>query len=133
MPGVEGMAEITVEVPARAEYVHVFRTVVASVAARLNFPIEGIDDLRIAVDEAFAHLLGVKVPAADLRMRILAEDGRVEVVASSGATPAEWPATESTRMLTWQVLSALADEAVFERAEGRPAIRFVKRLESRPS
>ena len=43
---------IAISVPARAEFLHVVRTVVGSVAARCNLTIDAIEDLRIAVDEA---------------------------------------------------------------------------------
>jgi hypothetical protein len=45
---------ITVTVPARAEFLHLIRSVVASVAARRDLSIDAIEDLRLAVDEACA-------------------------------------------------------------------------------
>lgn len=48
---------VELTVPASASYVSVLRTVTASLAARRDFTIDEIDDLRIAVDEASALLL----------------------------------------------------------------------------
>jgi anti-sigma regulatory factor (Ser/Thr protein kinase) len=44
------VSPVIATVPARAEFVHVLRTVVAAVAARLDLPYDALDDLRMAVD-----------------------------------------------------------------------------------
>lgn len=121
------MAEIRVSIPARADFVHVLRSVIASVAALRNLSYDDIDDLRIAVDEACAHLLSLRSPATLLVLRISPSEVGIEVVAATDAEPLEWPPSGAQQTLTWQVLSALADEAEFERWDGRPAIRFTKR------
>lgn len=121
------MNEIRVSIPARPDFVHVLRSVIASVAALLNFPYDGIDDLRIAVDEACAHLLSIRSPAHDLALVIRPADDELEVIASIDADSIEWPPSGARQTLTWQVLSALADEADFERTDRGPAIRFAKR------
>jgi serine/threonine-protein kinase RsbW len=122
------MGDVTVSVPARPDFVHVLRSVVASVGALFNFPYDAIDDLRIAVDEACAHLLTVRSPATLLCMRIDASDKAIEIVASTDAEFSEWPPSGARQTLTWQVLSALADDAEFERTVKGPGIRFTKRL-----
>lgn len=121
------MSEITVTVPALAEYVHILRTAVASVAARLNFSYDSIDDLRMAVDEACAHLLAVSLPTSSLTLRMEPSDGSLVVVASTNAEPGEWPPPGARRTLAWQVLSALADEVGFESEGTGAALRMVKR------
>lgn len=124
------MADITVSIPARPEFIHVLRSVIASVAARMNFPYDGIDDLRIAVDEASAHLLSVGQSATSVLLRISTSEAGIEVVASLDADDVGWPPEGAEQTLTWQVLSGLVDEARFERAGGGPAIRFAKKLPS---
>jgi serine/threonine-protein kinase RsbW len=122
------MSDVTVKVPARPEFVHVFRSVIASVAARADFTYDEIDDLRLAVDEACAQLLDVGAETSTLSMMVRPlPGGGVEVVASIDATGAPWPPVGGERTLTWQVLSALTDEARFEHADGRPALRLTKR------
>lgn len=122
------MGDIMVTVPARPEFVHVLRSVIASVAARLNFPFDGIDDLRIAVDEASAHLLQVGADPRHLMLRIRPSDGEIEVEAAVDVNADDWPREGAKDTLTWQVLSSLVDEATFERTDDGPAIRFVKRV-----
>lgn len=126
------MADVTVSVPARPDFIHVLRSVVGAVAARADFTFDAIDDLRLAVDEASAQLLSFNSPATSLTLRIsLTHEGGIELVASTDAdlASAVWPPDGAERTLTWQVLSALADEAHFERAGTGPALRIRKRKE----
>jgi serine/threonine-protein kinase RsbW len=119
--------DIAVSVPARPEFVPVLRSVVASVAARLDFPFDAIQDLRIAVDEACSQLLAVSVAeATTLRLRITPSSDGVELVASTDARRASWPPAEAERSLAWQVIEALADRAAFEEQDGAPALRIAK-------
>lgn len=121
-------AHIVVSVPARAEFLHVLRSVVASVAARLDFPYDAIEDLRIAVDEACAQLLSRGKGATEIRLRIIPTDGAIDVVASADAPEVDWPPPEGEPSLAWQVIEALCDRATLERYDGAPAVRFSKAL-----
>lgn len=53
---------VTVRLPAASAYLSVLRTATAGLAARLDFTLDEIEDLRIAVDEACAMLLTQAVP-----------------------------------------------------------------------
>ncbi len=64
--GFEGRrADVELRLPADSAYVSVLRTTTAGLAARLDFTIDDIEDLRIAVGEACALVL----PEADPRGR----------------------------------------------------------------
>jgi serine/threonine-protein kinase RsbW len=122
------MSDVTVSVPARPEFVHVLRSVIASVAARADLTYDQIDDLRLAVDEACAQLLTLRGTPGALLLRVRAlEGGGLEIVASIDIEGVAWPPAGAERTLTWQVLSALADEARFEQTDGHPALRLTKR------
>ena len=56
--------QVTVRMPADGAYLSVLRTATAGLAARLDFTLDEIEDLRIAVDEACAMLLSQAIPAA---------------------------------------------------------------------
>ena len=119
------VATISIVVPARAEFLHVVRTVVGSVAARGNLTIDAIEDLRIAVDEACAQLLVAK--GASLTARIRASADHVEVVCSTDADVAAWPPEGVQHTLAAQVLQGLADDVAWERDGEGPAVRVAKR------
>jgi serine/threonine-protein kinase RsbW len=118
--------EIRVSAPAHPEYLHVLRSVAASVAARLDFSIDTIEDLKIAVDEAAVQLLRNAL-GGSLELHLLVSPDRLEIVATTDAPSARpWPPEGYERSITWQVLTALTDETSFERRDGA-AVRFTKR------
>lgn len=121
-------ADIVVFVPARPEFLHVLRSVVASVAARVNFPYDAIEDLRIAVDEASADLLSRVQDAAQVRVRVTPSAAGVEVMVSVDSAPDGWPPAETERSLAWQVIEALADEAALVLDGDWAAVRMAKAL-----
>ena len=57
---------VVLRLPAQGAYLSVLRTATASLASRLDFTLDDIEDLRIAVDEACAMLLSQAVAGADL-------------------------------------------------------------------
>ena len=121
------MSEVTVSVPAQPDFVHVLRSVVATVAARADLTFDEIDDLRLAVDEACAQLLALASEATTLTLQISPADGSgLVVIATIDADVPAWPPAGAERTLTWQVLAALADDARFEQVDGRPALRLTK-------
>lgn len=115
---------VIVEVPTAPEQAFVLRSVVASVAARLDLPLDSIEDLKIAVDEAVAHLL--TTGGTRLRMEVLASETGIQVTTSTDASEAPWPPEDFEGSLTWQVLSGLTDDAWFA-LDGGPILRFTKR------
>lgn len=127
-----GLDEITLTVPANEGFVPLLRSMIAAVAARLDIPYDEIDDLRLAIDEAAAHLIALEPRGTMLRLILRPSTDRFEIVSSIDALPDEWPPPGADRTLTWQILSGLADEARFEQENGRAAIRFMKRVGLRP-
>lgn len=121
-------SDVIVTVPSQAAFVHVLRSVAASVAARTDLPVDDIDDLRMAIDEASSQLLLLRPSAATLTLRLHVIEGGVETVVSvDGPAPAGWPPGALRESLAWNVLSGLSDELSFELVAGAPAIRVVKR------
>ena len=128
------MSAVTVTVPARADFVHVLRTVVAAVAARLDLPYDALDDLRIVVDEASSALLGIRSSAqTTLTVQLTPREEELELLVCTDAAGASWPGPEVERSLAWKVLGALTDEARFESRPDGPAVRVSKRFAERAS
>ncbi len=98
---------VTVRLPAASAYLWVLRTATAGLAARLDFTLDEIEDLRIAVDEACAMLLAEAVPGTDLECEFeLTGDAMriaVSVLTVSGTEP-------SRDTFAWTVLSSLAGD-----------------------
>ena len=97
--------EITIRLPARSIYVAVLRTAIAGVAARCDFNLDEIEDLRIAVDEACGLLLHDAAPGSSLSCHFAARtDSLVAAVSSQVMTP-RLPDPAS---FGWLVLNSLA-------------------------
>jgi len=91
--------------PAESAYLSVLRTATAGLAARLDFTLDEIEDLRIAVDEACAMLLPQALPGTSLecefKLGTYAMTVAVSVQAANGRPP-------SRETFSWTVLNALA-------------------------
>jgi serine/threonine-protein kinase RsbW len=102
-----GPTDVVVSVPARPEFMQLLRAAVGSLAARVDFTYEAIDDLRIAVDEACAMLLSQAVPGADLECEFSLQDASMRVSVSVLTLDGQEPSRDT---FAWTVLSALAGD-----------------------
>jgi serine/threonine-protein kinase RsbW len=91
----------------------------AGLAARLDFTLDDIEDLRMAVGEACALVLEHAAYGGDLRAAYELSDGSIRVSVSADADGDVEPDEDS---FGWQVLTALTSEVVTRR-EG--ALRWV--------
>ncbi len=96
---------VTVRMPADGAYLSVLRTATAGLAARLDFTLDDIEDLRIAVDEACAMLLSQAIPGSSLECSFTLEP---ECMVISVSVPSLNPRPPSADTFAWTVLSALA-------------------------
>jgi serine/threonine-protein kinase RsbW len=98
------------------------RTVAADLAARADFDLDSIDDLRMAVDDLCAMLVRVAPADATLRCRFTAHPERIVVAADVEVEDGTEP--PPTRSFGWRVLECLADEVSAEalpRELGQPS------------
>ncbi len=114
-------ADVELRLPADGVYVSVVRTTTAGLAARLDFLIDDIEDLRIAVGEACAMVLPVAEPDSRLTCSYFLAPGRLAVEVAVSAAAASAPEYDS---FAWQVLSTMATRAEADTSEGRFAIRL---------
>ena len=103
--GREARDQVTVCMPAEGAYLSVLRTATAGLAARLDFTLDEIEDLRIAVDEACAMLLGQAVPGTGLECTFTLGRDLMTISVSVLSQTARPPASDT---FAWTVLSALA-------------------------
>ncbi|MET7276711.1 anti-sigma regulatory factor [Kribbella sp. NPDC005582] len=111
-------AEVRLSIPADGAYIAVPRSVVGNLAARNDFTVDAIDDLRIAVDEACSLLLP---QATDGLLECVFQlDPPQLTVRTSAVVPDGW--TPDTTSFGWTVLTALVETAAVETVDGRLTI-----------
>ncbi len=116
----------SVDVPASPAFVQVLRNVVAGVAARLDMPIDQIEDIRLAVTEAASILLGEGDPTT-LRMTIGRDDDTLDVTLTSDGRVDPWPSERVMASWPWLVVKGLTDQLRADQGDGAgPSIGFTK-------
>ena len=118
--------EIDLRVPARPEFLHVARSVVGAAALRHDFTYEGLDDLRLAVDEAGTRLV-LAAPDRNLLLRFSPRGRMVEIVLSVDVGLPGFPSDEEREGVAWTVIEALVDEVDAGSDDGTAWIRLIKR------
>jgi serine/threonine-protein kinase RsbW len=114
-------ADVELRLPADGVYVSVVRTTTAGLAARLDFLIDDIEDLRIAVGEACAMVLQEADLDSDLVCSYYLSPGQLTVEVAVSAGSPEGPEYDS---FAWQVLSTMATKADADASDGRFAVRL---------
>ena len=111
----DGMSTVEVRTSATAALIPTIRAVASDLAARADFDLDAISDLRMAVDEACATLVDVAAPASMLRCVFRVHAEHIEVHVHVHADSAD--ATVSTDTFGWRVLQTLADHVEALRQE----------------
>ena len=111
----ERRPDVELRMPADSAYVSVLRTTTAGLAARLDFTIDDIEDLRIAVGEASAMVLPAADPGSDLVCSFHMSPGRLTVSVTVAVSEPPAPDYDS---FAWQVLTTLATEATADTDRG---------------
>lgn len=98
---------VTVTVPAEGAYLALLRMVTAGLAARLDFNVDEIEDLKIAVDEACAMLLAQALAGSDVRVGFTVADDSIAIEVAVPTIEGQEPSRDT---FSWTVLTALAGE-----------------------
>jgi serine/threonine-protein kinase RsbW len=129
-----GGSVVEVRTSASAALIPTIRAVASDLAARADFDLDAISDLRMAVDEACATLVDVASPDSALHCSFTVRGSMIEVEARVDTTGPE--STVSTDTFGWRVLQTLADEVELRKdggAGGRTVgIRLHKRADPAP-
>ena len=127
-------AVIEVLTAASSLVIPTIRTVAADLAARADFDLDSIDDLRMAVDDACAMLVRIAAPNARLRCTFSVRSDRVQITTEVDAAVDSLP----TGSFGWWVLTCLADEVtavglpMAAGQYGRVCISLIKNAETSP-
>ncbi|HYZ37644.1 MAG TPA: ATP-binding protein [Pseudonocardiaceae bacterium] len=99
---------IELRTTASAVVIPVVRAVAADLAVRADFGVESIDDLRMAVDDACAMLVGIAAKGATLSCRFTVRPDRIEAVAKVDVEDGAQALPIGS--FGWRVLECLAEE-----------------------
>ena len=110
---------VLLSLPAEADYASVLRTTAAAIAARCELTYDRLEDVRLAVDEAFAQVLSFIDVNATVECHFQDAPGDLRFVLSG---PTLLHGDLPTNSFSWTVLSALADELRAVVEDGRLSI-----------
>jgi serine/threonine-protein kinase RsbW len=99
--------DVELRIPADSAYLAVLRTATAGLAARLDFTLDDIEDLRIAVDEACAMVLPQAREHSDLNCTFELAATRLTVAVTATCDAPKPPNRDG---FAWTVLCALTNE-----------------------
>ena len=114
---------VELRVPASGAYLAVLRTAAAGLAARLEFTIDDIEDLRIAVDEACALLLPLATPGSRMTCRFDLRPHQFQVAVSVPSSTTDPPSRDT---FAWTVLTALAGDVDASISDGHVTLTLRK-------
>ncbi len=112
----DGASSVEVRTSASAALIPTIRAVASDLAARADFDLDAISDLRMAVDEACATLVDLAAPTSKLLCTFLVRLDRIEVHAT--VRPDHPDAKVSTDTFGWRVLQTLADDVTVDHSPG---------------
>ncbi|CRK58451.1 Serine-protein kinase RsbW [Alloactinosynnema sp. L-07] len=108
-----GVRQADVRVSADAEQVPLVRSFAADIAMRLDFDLDAIEDVRMAVDEACSLLVRTAAEGSSLFCSFQPESDSLRVLAQVESAA---PVPPSADLMSWQILTTLA-ESVSEHVE----------------
>lgn len=106
---------------AQTQNVALARTLAAAMSARTDLPLDQLEDVRLAVDEAVTQVIAAVLPGARITCTF-DTDGSTLSARVSGPTAAATP--PSTNSFSWTVLSALVDSVEATIIDGELVIAF---------
>ena len=118
---------VVLVVPSKGEYARTVRLAAAELAARAGMDIDGIDDVRMAVEEAFVFA-AERAEGGDLTFTFVVAPGSVELtVGPLGAGPSEAESPDRGERYARFILESICDEFELTGADGVGTLRLVKR------
>jgi serine/threonine-protein kinase RsbW len=118
------MSSVTLTFPADTVNASLARSLAAAMAARADLPIDRLEDVRLAVDEALAQVLAGAPKDSPVMCRFTLDGDALEITVSGEWSP---PAAPSTSSFGWMVMTALCDRVSTHLAEGTLALTLAVR------
>ena len=112
---------VKVVIPANTTHVALLRAAASALAARLDFPVDRITELQIAVDEVCSRLMAVSEAPSSIRMEFVVEqDKSIRILAE-----VDGPRREGRDLLSeWSrvILEAIAKDIAPDLSNGRTGL-----------
>ncbi|HZD61012.1 MAG TPA: hypothetical protein VE439_11260 [Anaerolineae bacterium] len=118
---------IEISLPARKEYARLLRLAAAGISSRMNFSFDGLEDLKIGLDEAY--LLAINDPEQrnfDVVFEVYGD--RLEVLVT-GLGSAETLEEELSQKFGFSILNSVMDKVEWTRVdEAKRNLRMTKNI-----
>ncbi len=116
---------VTLTFPAQTGNVALARTLAAAMSARADLPLDQLEDVRLAVDEAVSQLIIDAAPGSDIACAFTLMGDALDIVVSGTSTSGRTPDADT---FSWTVMSALVDTVTARVDAGVVSLRlFVTR------
>lgn len=124
----EGVDRISVDVPLDEKYGHLLRLAVSGIGLRMDYTYDDIEDLKLAVDEAY--LLAIREGSRQERASVefLVHEDRMEILfhgLQANSLPEQSPDLESFGLF---LIKGVMDEVNFAADDGADVLRMTKFL-----
>lgn len=121
---------VTLTVPAKPEYAHVARSTVTSLFATVDAPFEAVEDVRMAVEEAFVLMLSAGQTSGELTYTFTTDDEALHIVVESQSDDGETPSVgdDEAAQVSRTILEALTDECTVNEFPTGIVVTLVKKL-----
>jgi len=125
--GMNDLDKVEISLPAKKEYARLLRLAVAGIASRMNFSFDGLEDLKIGMEEAY--LLAVNDPEQerfDISFDIY--DDRLEVLVT-GLGSVETLEEELSQKFGFSILNSVMDKVEWTRIdEAKRNLKMTKEI-----
>lgn len=122
---VEKEGRIEIELPVEKEFASLLRLMVSGIASRMNFNLDAVDDLKIAVEEAYLIAMARKVSGRlKVAFSIQVDRLQIDLSGKAGATAKE----KSSENFGSFILDAVVDEITADRSDEEFSLRLTKYL-----
>ncbi len=124
---------VTLRATALPFYAQVIRVAVFLLASRLDFDLEQVEDLRIAVDEAWNHAISHSSPQDEVEVEIGVRPGAMRIEVTSSISAGKKEPADISESFSRLILDAVSDDLRVEHEGGRCRITLNKLKEGRGS
>lgn len=118
---------VEMSLPAMKEYARLLRLAVAGIASRMNFSVDGLEDLKIGLDEAY--LLAINDPEME-RFDVVFEihPDRLEILVN-GLGTIDTLEEELTQKFGFSILHSVMDKVEWTKVGNKRKLNMVKNIQ----